>query len=173
MPMTATATGLVELQKRMKGLHADIQKPDLSYSVRGMARVWEANFQSEGAAVGGWEDLSEFTNKKRIERGYPPEHPILEQTGALRKTVITALLASRQGRSVSSPGINMTSVYHGLRATLTATGEKAQNQTGGKGSTKRSSPIPARPFWFVDANVQNAAAEGLQRSITKILKAYQ
>lgn len=167
---------LTPVMRRMADFERDIQHPDLTYSVRQMARVWDQNFTSEGSMVGGWAELSPYTQKVREERGYNGQHPILQQGGSLRKTVITSLLGQRTGRTIRSKGIAMTSVYHGLRAVLNASGEKAQNQTGGKADKingKRGRNIPARPFWFVDANVTSAATDGLQRWVTKLLGDYR
>jgi hypothetical protein len=163
--------GLTQLMSKMKKFKHDIQKPDLSFGVRGMARVWAENFSSEGSMVGGWRPLAPSTQKKRIERGFDPNHPILQQTGALRRVTITSLLAARGPRSVSGDGIAMTSVYHGLSAVLNSSGEKSKNQQGGKneGGTR----IPPRPYWFVDGRVTKAAEDGISRWVTKMLGDYR
>ena len=168
-------TGLAPLQGRMRSFHQKIQEPDHSWSIRQMAKVWERNFTAEGAAVGGWAELRPYTQEVRIERGYNPEHPILVQTGDLRRIVITSLQNARGPRSVSGRGIAMTSVYHGLQATLNASGAKAENQYGGKATLdgKPRARIPARPFWFVNDEVTTAAAHGLQKWVTKMLGDYQ
>lgn len=46
----------------------------------------ETNFQTEGGLAGGWEQLAESTVRGRIRQGYGGAHPILQRTGALRKS---------------------------------------------------------------------------------------
>lgn len=176
--MEIDVVGLDRLVTKMQKFEKDIQNPDLSFGVRGMAKVWNDNFASEGGSVGGWRPLSAYTQKKREERGYNPQHPILVQSGALRRAVITTLMGARTARSVRADGIAMTSVYHGLSAVLNASGPKAENQTGARSDIKGQktgtrSRIPKRPFWYVDAQVEAGAADGIQRWVTKMLGEYK
>lgn len=47
-------------------------------------------FETEGAAGGTpWQRLEPTTNKLRIRKGFPPAHPILEQTGDLKDSFRT------------------------------------------------------------------------------------
>ncbi len=170
--------GLQQVRRKIDAIHSDIQKPDLTFGVRAMARVWDQSFRAEGSAVGGWQELSQYTQKKRAERGYNPEHPILQQTGRLYATTIKTLVNARGARTARADGIAMTSIYHGLTATLNASGAKADNQTGGKSDVKdrrgRSGrPVPARPFWFVNADVSSAAAAGIDRWVARMLREYR
>ncbi len=167
--------GLTHVQKRMVKLEKAIQRPDHSFSVRLMAQVWLQSYVAEGSAVGGWPELSEYTQKVRQERGYGPDHPILKQTGSLEQTTIRTLLNARSAQNVNGQGISLKSNYNGLTASLIASGAKAANQKGGKSHIDgvRSRPIPARPFWFVNPTVTGAAATGLQRWVTKMLVDYR
>lgn len=48
-----------------------------------------SRFESEGDDVSGkWAPLSDYTVQDRAARGFPPAHPILRRTGALRKWVM-------------------------------------------------------------------------------------
>ena len=48
-----------------------------------------SRFESEGDEVSGkWAPLSDYTVQDRVQKGFPPTHPILRRTGALRKWVM-------------------------------------------------------------------------------------
>lgn len=178
MSFNLKTSGLAQVQKKMLGLERDLGHPDLSYGVRAMARVWQQNFTSEGSMVGGWRDLSVYTQKKREERGFQPDHPILKQTGALERTTIRSLTDARGARQSRGEGISMASIYSTLSVALRASGAKAENQTGGRSDikgrrTKSRSRIPARPFWFVNPEVSTAATRGIERWVQKMLRDYR
>ncbi|MCK5020755.1 MAG: hypothetical protein KAS32_27285 [Candidatus Peribacteraceae bacterium] len=46
----------------------------------------ERNFATEGGLVGGWAPLAASTVAGRLREGYGGAHPILQRTGALRKS---------------------------------------------------------------------------------------
>jgi len=162
--------GAIELRAKMMRFQKQVQRPDHSYSIRQMARIWNTSYRAEGSSVGGWPELSPYTQRKRKERGFKAKHPILVQTGRMRELTITTLMKSNRPFRANRKGISVSSVYTGLVAVLNASGEKASNQTGGKNTFGTT---PARPFWFVDSSVSGAAAKGLEQWVTKMLRVYK
>jgi len=71
----------------------------------------ETNFISEGGLVGGWAPLTEGTVKGRLRAGYGGEHPILQRTGALRRSFYSLVDEKKAIISSSSPYF----VYHQSR----------------------------------------------------------
>ena len=48
----------------------------------------EETFDAEGTSTHGqWPELSEWTAAERVYKGYPPYHPILEQSGTLKMSL--------------------------------------------------------------------------------------
>jgi hypothetical protein len=96
-----------------------------------------ANFASEGSTFGRkWQNLSAFTQQKRVERGFAPDHPILVQTGELRRITAQTLLDWRAGATgyhkKDRDGRNSTeSGWNGDTFHMTLGGPKAQNNYGG------------------------------------------
>jgi hypothetical protein len=130
-----------------------------------------ANFGNEGAAFGRkWQNLTAFTQQKRAERGFPPEHPILVQTGELRRITGLTLVEWREGATgyhkMDKDGRNSTdSGWNGSEWHMTLGGPKAQNNYGGfaggfagiggvgpadaSGSRYGAGAIPPRPFLYL------------------------
>lgn len=134
-----------------------LQNPDMSWAVRGAARVWDRNFKSEGSMVGGWHPLSEWTQRVRRARGYGAEHPILRQTGTLHRVAIRSLLDARGAKTSTGSGVSMNFRHMPKgRAHLRIVGEKVKNHYGYRRT-------PGRPFWFVNDDVTSEAARSLER----------
>jgi hypothetical protein len=159
-------TGLDQEVKRITKVRDAIYAPDIDNGVRKVATVWQKNFIQEGSKVGGWRQLALMTQKTRRARGYNPRHPILQQSGALRRAVITAL---KQGpSSAGGPGIRQSYSRSRLRAQTTASGKKAENQYRVRGRGRKATP--ARPFWFVDGEVDQAFSDGIEQALRRKLR---
>lgn len=165
-----TQKGIPELNRKMRQFERAVQRPDHSYSIKRMGREWNRNYRGEGSAVGGWAELSPYTQRIRKQRGFRGKHPILVQTGRLRDLTITALINANRPFRANRKGISVAVAYNGLVATLNASGEKAQNQTGGKNTVGIT---PARPFWYADGAVTDAATAGLDQWVRKMLRDYR
>jgi len=159
-------TGLTQEINRITKVRDAVFNPDIDNGVRKVATVWDRNFITEGSQVGGWRQLAPMTQRVRRERGYGPKHPILKQSGALRRAVAGEL---RYGpRSAAGPGIQQTYFKARLRAVVTARGKKAENQYRVRRRGRRSTP--ARPFWFVNAEVEQAFATGIEQALQRKLR---
>jgi len=139
-------------------------KDDLAFAaLNRAAELFEQNFMSEGGAVGGWADLADSTVREREALGFGGEHPILVRYGDLRNITTTSLKAAGRSGTFSATdngGKTITVTLKANRGVLnvSALGEKAINQEAGDDR-------PARPYWFVDGNVQQAAREGVVRKL--------
>ena len=71
----------------------------------------EINFMTEGGLAGGWEALKKPTIKSRIRAGYGGAHPILQRTGALRRSFYSLVDEKKAIISSKSPYF----VYHQSR----------------------------------------------------------
>lgn len=151
--VTTKITGLDETLRRIDALQRIIQEPDIDEAVRAMATIWEANFAAEGSMVGGWRDLAMATNRLREQRGYPPAHPILVQSGTLKNVAIDALRDGPHG--ASGEGVSLSYSRAPRNARLTLSGPKVSNQFRMRDA---SSDQPARPFWIVNDEVESTVA---------------
>lgn len=173
MPIRVTVRGgsTHQQQQWLKGLVTRLRDPreGLVKAANATARVWEKNFRSGGAAVGGWADLAEATIRNREKQGMPTG-PVLIKYGALKAVVTEGFMeASGPGRwSKSDPYSPHTTtgrltIKRGL-ATLSAHGWKVANQYGHP-NRRGSRPVPPRPFWFVDRNVMAASKSAVEKWI--------
>lgn len=132
-----------------------------------VAAVWSKSFNESGSEVGGWARLKNQTVTRRMQQGFGGEHPILKREGILEAVAITAFMRDRTPSAGNSAWTGSDS-YHGTpvtaslwlsegKAKMTVVGYKANNQwaIGGK------YPHEARPFWFVNPNVEAAATKGV------------
>lgn len=161
-------TQIRKLARLQESLNKDI---DVSPAIRGMAKEWQRNFDSEGGMVGGWKKLSPSTLRLRKKRGYGPG-PILVQSGGLRRAAIEYPLSfSKKTMTRTVPGsghtwaggpttINIRTSPN--RAKMVLSGDKVKNNTGSKSKKK---PLPKRPFWYVDMNVRQSGAEELAEDL--------
>ena len=163
--INATYSGLDNQIKRSDKIKLAVGQPDINVMARAMAGVWQSNFTREGAAVGGWRPLTEATNDLRQSRGYPREHPILVQTGALRRAAIESLLNVNGPRLMTGKGVMMSYQPALLGASFSISGPKVDNQF--RVRDRRSGiSSPPRPFWFVNNAVSDAAANALSEWIS-------
>ena len=159
-------------------------------AVRAVGAGWYDNFRSEGARVGGWKPLKDYTIQERLARGYRAG-PKLLQSGGLMKGAITpfinwsdtqsrhsANIAPTPGRAKTRGGgfsndstdigasgpTRVVAALSSRRFFANVAGAKAMNQTGGRIPVASSSgwtTLPARPFWFFDQRMVEAAAKGI------------
>jgi len=128
------------------------------------AGVWERNFREGGALVGGWKDLAQATVENRVRQGMPAG-PVLIKYGALKYVTTDAFMEANGPSSWSRSDPYSDNVTRGrldIRkgvAHLSASGWKTVHQTEGPNR-------PARPFWFVDANVMAASKSAVEKWIT-------
>lgn len=143
-------------------------KTGLVKAANAAAGVWEKNFRSQGAMVGGWAKLAEATIRNRERQGMPTG-PVLIKYGALKAVVTEGFMEARgpgqwsktdpysphstRGRLTISKGL----------ARLTATGWKVANQYGHPNRSGKA--IPPRPFWFVDRTVMAASKSAVEKWI--------
>lgn len=165
--VTAKYTGIDAAIKRIVRARQVLSEPKMHQSVQRMAGVWQSNFSGEGSMVGGWRQLADFTNDERQRRGYPREHPILVQSGGLRRVAIEGLLKVNGPQWLQAKGVSMVYNPGNAGASLRISGTKVSNQFRIR---TRDMDSPPRPFWFVDRNVTGAATEGLHDWIKKELK---
>jgi hypothetical protein len=153
-----TQSGIDKTLANVAKIAKTLAHPDLNVAVRAMAGIWQSNFSGEGSAVGGWRPLTETTNRVREQRGYPREHPILVQSGTLRRAAIDSLLNVNGPRVMTGKGVMMSWQPAGMHGTLQISGEKVSNQFRIR---DRTMDQPARPFWFVTPEVEQAAAAAI------------
>jgi len=75
--------GLTGVLKRIKDLRPLANPWDWR-----LRRNVERHFRGEGTSKGSWASLSLATQLQRSRMGYPPEHPILVRTGALKRSLV-------------------------------------------------------------------------------------
>lgn len=186
-PIQFYYTGFDKIIKNLTSLDAQIQKPDVPSLVRGAADVWEENYSGEGFAVRGWRRLSEFTQAIREWRGYREAHPIMEQSGGLKQAAVeypkgfkgktmhrTTAPTPMSDGSPTTITIRTTS----NRAILKISGSKVQNQLGGtvKGTGWAKTydhRLPARRFWFVNADVRDRMRKSVMESLKSELDIFK
>lgn len=137
-------------------------------ALNGAAELFEANFDTEGGSVGGWADLAERTVSDRISKGFGGEHPILIRYGDLRQVTATSLKALQHSGTVErsdSDGKTIGVKVSGRNGVLnvTAFGDKSVNQEPGQDGR------PARPYWWVDSHVTQAARKAVIEEMRKKL----
>lgn len=156
---------------------------DTSAAIRGMASEWQRNYDTEGSLVRPkWKHLSKTTRRLRKKRGYPVSHPILVQSGGLRRAAIEHPLSfTKKSMMRTVPGdaqpgaggntsIRITRSPN--RAKMVLTGDKVNNNEGGSffGHPKR---LPKRKFWYVDRRVERAGAEELAKAMLSLFKEFK
>jgi len=96
-------TELGRILHKMQRKVTDFKEPLWKSSKLVLADI-ERNFDTEGSLVGGWKKLAPSTVAGRIRAGYGGEHPILQRTGALKRSFY-AYVDSKKA-IVSSKGIH-------------------------------------------------------------------
>jgi len=108
-----TIEGVPELSRVLALTHSKVSnfKKPLWSSAQLILQDVERNFTTEGSLVGGWAPLAESTVRGRIREGYGGAHPILQRTGALRKSFYSFVDSKRAVITSKSPYF----VYHQSR----------------------------------------------------------
>ena len=172
-----TVRNKVPVQRRLKDFDRKLRRantPGLIKAANKIGEVWKSNYDAEGGNYKKWADLSEVTQEIRESQGFNPTNPILVRSGALKRVVTDRLIEAKQQGSwtqtdsyAKKPTTLKISGGAGRPLTLQAFGWKVSNQDGfsskapGKGA-KRRIKVPARPFWFVDNAVNEAAMRGFE-----------
>lgn len=76
--IAASFAGMADIVK-------DLREP-LAESAEDFEDNMEKQFQSEGMGSSHWDGLSPITQEIRSQEGDPPQHPIMDRTGALKKS---------------------------------------------------------------------------------------
>lgn len=166
-------TGLDKQVKRLRRFQDVVEDPAMDPVIRDIAQVWRVNFDTEGGKVGGWRELAEMTQQVRQQRGFNPEHPILEQTGGLRHVAIDSLIRIRSSGSRNADGASMRLTIGKAAATLYIEGRKVSNQFRARVRGRGGFSRPPRRFWYVDDEVRAAAHRGLRKGILKEMKEFR
>jgi phage gpG-like protein len=97
--------GVPELSRVLALTHSKVSnfKKPLWSSAKLILQDVERNFTTEGGLVGGWTPLAESTIRDRIRQGYGGAHPILQRTGALRKSFYSLVDSKRAVITSKSP----------------------------------------------------------------------
>ncbi len=178
--MASTRDALLQIMWRgidskiraIKGLDNKLENIDMAPAVRGVGVGMQRYWRGGGA---GWRRLSDMTQKARSERGYNPTHPILRQSGGLYEAAVEGPMSVRDGvRSARAVGPASSysrgggSTYFSAymwpgRATMHISGDKVANHFGG--TTPEGFILPARPFWGLNEDMMDAAANELSDSL--------
>jgi hypothetical protein len=153
--------GVSEARFKVNQMLGKLGKPDVTRSVKHVAKMWAANYKTEGSQVGGWVQLAESTVREREKQGFSGAHPILIRQGSL---YAMSTLFFMQGQAGSASGwstygnrsIRTTASLEitGGKATLGLSGPKTVHQKG-------NWTPPKRQYWFTDRNVVLAARLGV------------
>jgi hypothetical protein len=185
-PVRFYYANLQPIIKRLQDLEKNLVDVDMSEAVQGAGKVWKANFENEGRDVGGWRELSEFTQNLREWRGYDASHPIMQQSGALYRAVAWPATFKGDSGNITTPptpmgggGPTTASIEKyksrvGTKAELTISGDKVSNHYGGENigvgwTGSHGYRLPRRPFWYVDDRVEQAVKEAVMEQIGKEL----
>lgn len=159
-----------------------VEKPDvMDVGVKFIGRNIERNFNKEGtpAMGGGWAPLAAYTQVVRRDRGYNPEHPILQQTGELKDVVASPLAnwkVGTQNQVASGRGIGMVAWTGPLSFQAKISGRKVANHHGGtmpasdqpaSANFDDNNPgyLPARPFFALNQSGVIQARDAITRKI--------
>ena len=131
------------------------------------------NFKAEGSAAGsGWASLSPTTQRIRQRRGYNPEHPILQQSGALKRMAADSLrrwgAATQHYAGSDGKGTFMAASASRRQFMATITGPKVENHWGGSGfvgASGRAVRLPRRRFFGITQDAADKACEAVNDKI--------
>ena len=126
---------------------------DLSEAMTEIAGIMldavEENFEKEGRPE-TWTPLADVTVEDRREKGFGPEHPILQRTGTLAASV-----QAESGRNEATVSTNLR--YAAIQ------------HLGGEAGRGKSVTIPPRPFLVLAPEDEDEIADVLRRLIDKDL----
>lgn len=144
------------------------KKSVMAAGVKMIGTGMQTNFDTEGrTAAGGWAPLSESTQRIRRRRGYNPEHPILQQSGNLKKMTADRLakwtLTQNSAVAFDGKGTGMGAGIGRRSFKATVKGPKVENHFGGKvtmpsGMTGR---LPQRRFFGITQLAAEKASEAM------------
>lgn len=89
--LSFTVHGELVVDRLLHGLAERAQnlQPIWPVVLREFQRIEAKTFATEGGSTGAkWPGLKPSTQKDRARQGYPPAHPILERTGALKRALV-------------------------------------------------------------------------------------
>lgn len=175
----------------MSGLfNVTLKKTNFESSIKWMARWEEAldkptvmaagvkfigvgmqtNFETEGrTAAGGWAPLSETTKRIRRRRGYNPEHPIMQQSGNLKKMTADRLakwaLTQRSMVAYDGKGTGIGAAVTSRHFKATVRGPKVENHYGGSVTMPSGleARLPRRRFFGITELALEKAGEAMMR----------
>ena len=133
----------------------------------------QTNFDTEGrTAAGGWAELSLTTQRLRRRRGYPPEHPIMQQSGNLKKMTADRLahwtLTQTSAVAYDGKGTGMGAGITKRSFKATVKGPKVENHYGGTVTmpSGMKARLPRRRFFGI---TQLAAEKASEAMMTKFM----
>jgi hypothetical protein len=138
--------------------------------LHGAAKIFDQNFASEGAMVGGWAPLAASTVRERERLGVPGPGPILVRYQDLRDYTATMLqgVGASTTFAVTDPEGGTLRVQVSTErgaVNVVAGGTKAVHQTG-----TSDGHVPARPYWFINQPVLREAKREAVRFLDKEIR---
>jgi hypothetical protein len=169
--VTVTVKGLEGTKTMMRRVDRTLRIGTDKYALaglRGASTVFAKNFRSEGSMVGGWDQLKARTVKEREEMGLGGTGPILHRYEDLRMLTTTQLGAVRGAATFAKTDFEGGSIRVEVEpkrgsVNVTASGSKAVHQVG-RGN------MAARPYWFVNGDVLDAARKEARIAIARDLE---
>lgn len=174
---TANTGELTRLQKWFTvGFNRASRETDILIPlIRRFGSHTNRNFRNEmwPGAHRDWAPLTEYTQSEREERGYDPDHPILVQSGQLKRLASQPFMNWRNGQRSIRPRTETTpygensplSVNATLspgRFTATISGDRVKHQTAYSISRRDGSRtgVPPRPFWGLTKEMLDEGVSG-------------
>lgn len=128
----------------------------------------QTNFDTEGrSAAGGWAPLAPSTQRIRRRRGYNPEHPILQQSGNLKKMTADRLakwtLTQTSAVAFDGKGTGMGAGIGRRSFKATVKGPKVENHYGGSITMPSGlkGTLPRRRFFGITELAAEKASEAM------------
>lgn len=168
--LTMTAPDLKYTDMWLGKFESTMREPlIMSAGVKPLGIDMQNVFATEGH--GRWQQLTATTMSVRTQRGYPPAHPILVQSGTLKNVTANTLANWRLGvtnMSAAGPGVAMAGSVTPLSFTARVSGDKVENHFGANlGYPRVQGAIPPRPFFgFTEAGLEAATKAIVDRFIT-------
>lgn len=168
--VVVTLRGWAQARAYLDMVQKKLRRPDLSYPVNAVGKMWQQNYRTEGGFVGGWASLAQTTIDNRRQQGYGAG-PIMIRNGGLYRTSADFFATRKRGgsRSITTPyggktpaTATATLQFSTETAVLTISGPQVYNQWPGIRNAR-----PARPFWFTTQPVRYAARGAVVNWILK------
>lgn len=168
--ITASSPDLKLSQRWIDKLQPTVDDPKvMSVGVKPIGVEIDKIFTTEGAhGVGSWRMLSMMTRELRRQRGYNPEHPILQQSRALRNTTAGSLRRWGVGTvsmAAAGSGITFSALSSRRQWVARISGDKVENNWGGR--SPRGWTLPQRRFWGITPEASEKATEEISKRIMK------